>query len=441
VISPPHHPGIPERACLLLRQWRSQLQLSARESARLDADLLALDAQLKRLEQRRLRLAVFGRVGVGKSSLLNALAGAALFATDVAHGCTREPQLEPWPLAIPGLNGVDLVDTPGIDEVAAAERQRLAADLAVAADLVLFVVDSDLTSIDLEALEQLLERGKPLLVVLNRIDTWPAAEQELLLASIRRRLPPDSGDLGLVAVAAAPRQPQLLADGRVRSAATAPAIEALIAVLRPLLQQDGELLLAVNALREADRFQGTLQAGRLRQGRSGAQRLIGRYAALKAAGVAANPFVMVDLAAGLACDTALVVELSKLYGMPMAGSAARQLLLRLSAQGLLLGGAQFGIQAALSVIRQVLLAAAPLSGGLSLAPAAPVALAQAALAVHATQRTGRLTATALLTSQRRGGARPGALLRRLARQDARVGRWLHRWPTQNTPKPKAELLP
>ena len=441
MISPPHHPGIPERACLLLREWRRQLQLSGREETLLDADLLALDAQLKRLELRRLRLAVFGRVGVGKSSLLNALAGAVLFATDVAHGCTREPQLEPWPQTIPGLSGVDLVDTPGIDEVAAAERQRLAADLAVAADLVLFVVDSDLTSVDLEALQQLLERGKPLLLVLNRIDTWPAAEQEMLLTSIRRRLPADSRDLGLVAVAAAPRQPRLLADGRVRSEATAPAIEALIAVLRPLLHQDGELLLAVNALREADRFQAILQEGRLRKGRSEAQRLIGRYAAIKAAGVAANPFVMVDLAAGLACDTALVVELSKLYGMPMAGSAARQLMLRLSAQGLLLGGAQFGIQAALSVIRQVLLAAAPLSGGLSLAPAAPVALAQAALAVQATQRTGRLTAKALLTSQRRGGARPGALLRRLARQDARVGRWLHRWPPGSTPQPQPGLLP
>jgi hypothetical protein len=99
------------------------------------------------------------------------------------------------------------------------------------------------------------------------------------------------------------------------------------------------------------------------------------------------------------------------------------------------------LQAALSVIRQVLLAAAPLSGGLSLAPAAPVALAQAALAVHATQRTGRLTAKALLTSQRRGGARPGALLRRLARQDARVGRWLHRWPPGSTPQPQPGLLP
>ncbi|MFM8525839.1 MAG: DUF697 domain-containing protein, partial [Cyanobacteriota bacterium] len=401
----------------------------------------ALDHQLERLEQRRLRLAAFGRVGVGKSSLLNAMAGTELFATNVAHGSTRRQQIEPWPLAIDGLSGIDLLDTPGIDEVAAAERQRLAADLAVAADLVLFVVDSDLTSVDLEALEQLLQRGKPLVLVLNRLDTWPAAEQEALITSIRRRLPPVNGDLTLVAVAAAPRRPQLLSDGRVRSDPTAPQIDELIKVLRPLLHQDGALLLAINALREADRFQTLLLAGRLRLGQAGAGRLVGRYAALKAAGVAANPFVMLDLAAGLACDTALVVELSQLYGLPMAGSAARQLLLRLSAQGLLLSGAQLGIQATLSVIRQLLLAAAPLSGGLTLAPAAPVALAQAALAVQTTRRTARLTAMALINSQRRGGARPGALLRRLARQDERVGRWLHRWPGHLPAKPTVELLP
>ena len=441
MISSSPHPGIPERSSLLLRHWRGQLQLTSRERSLLKDDLHALDSQIGRLDQRRLRLAVFGRVGVGKSSLLNALTGTELFATNVAHGSTREQQVEPWPLAIDGLNGVDLMDTPGLDEVGAAERQRLAADLAIAADLVLFVVDSDLTSLDLEALEQLLQRGKPLLLVLNRIDTWPAGEHDALLASIRRRLPPVSGNLMLVAVAAAPRQAQLRADGRVRSEPSTPQIDGLIRVLRPLLNQEGELLLAINALREADRFHGLLLSGRLQLGRSAAGKLIGRYAALKAAGVAANPFVMLDLAAGLACDTALVVELSRLYGLPMAGAAARQLLLRLSAQGLLLGGAQLGIQATLSVIRQLLLAAAPLSGGLTLAPAAPVALAQAALAVQATQRTGRLTATALLNSQRRGGARPGALLRRLARQDERVGRWLQRWPSGTTPTAAKGLLP
>jgi hypothetical protein len=70
-----------------------------------------------------------------------------------------------------------------------------------------------------------------------------------------------------------------------------------------------------------------------------------------------------------------------------------------------------------------LLLAAPLSAGLSLAPAAPVAVAQAALAVHTTRRTGRLAARELLRHSQRGG-QPGALLRRLAGSDPQVRQWL-----------------
>ena len=80
----------------LLDQWRRQLQLSGREQSQLAGQLLALDRQLGRLQQRSLRVAVFGRVGVGKSSLLNALLGEAAFATDVAHGCTRHQQAQAW---------------------------------------------------------------------------------------------------------------------------------------------------------------------------------------------------------------------------------------------------------------------------------------------------------------------------------------------------------
>ena len=182
-------PSTPERCRQLLEQWRQQLPLSHRERSVLSGELAALDRQLHRLEQRRLKLAVFGRVGVGKSSLLNALLGHAAFATDVAHGCTRQQQQQPWHQAIPGLEEVVLVDTPGIDEIAAAGRARLAARVALGADLVVLVLDGDLTSVELEALETLLASGKPLLLVLNRCDCWTEAEQAALVASIRRRLP------------------------------------------------------------------------------------------------------------------------------------------------------------------------------------------------------------------------------------------------------------
>jgi GTP-binding protein Era len=416
-------PATPERCRLLLEQWRSQLQLSGREQSQLGGQLQALDHQLDRLEQRRLRVAVFGRVGVGKSSLLNALLGQAAFATDVAHGCTRHQEARAWDQPIAGLAQVELVDTPGIDEIAAAARARLAARVALSSDLVLLVLDGDLTSVEQDALSPLLASGKPLLLVLNRCDCWSEQQQTALIASIQRRLPVAARHLELIPVAAAPRQPELLADGRVRSVAQPPRVAPLRRALVDLLEQHGELLLALNALAGAERFHLALQRWRLGASRQAAQSLIGRFAAIKATGVAANPLVLLDLAGGLACDTALVLQLCQLYGLPMGGAGARQLLQRLSGHNALLGGAQLAIQLALGALRQLLLLGAPFTAGLSLASAAPVALAQAALAVHTTRLTGRLAAAELVRGAQRGG-RPGALLRRLAQSDPQVRLWL-----------------
>ncbi|MCP9805548.1 GTP-binding protein [Cyanobium sp. T1B-Tous] len=431
-------PATPERCRLLLEQWRSQLQLSGREQSQLAGQHQALDRQLERLRQRCLRVAVFGRVGVGKSSLLNALLGEEAFATDVAHGCTRHQEARTWHQPIEGLQRVELVDTPGIDEIAAAARARLAARVALGSDLVLLVLDGDLTSVEHDALAPLLASGKPLLLVLNRCDCWSEAEQAALVASIQRRLPAAARHLELIPVAAAPRQPELLADGRVRSVVQAPRVAPLQRALVSLLEQHGELLLALNALGAADRFHQALQRWRLGVSRRAAQSLIGRFAALKATGVAANPLVLLDLAGGLACDTALVLQLCQLYGLPMHGAGARQLLRRLSGHNALLGGAQLGIQLGLGALRQLLMVAAPFTGGLSLAPAAPVALAQAALAVHTTRLTGRLAAAELLRGAQSGG-RPGALLRRLAHSDPQVRLWLGERP--HPPANLQALLP
>jgi len=313
--------------------------------------------------------------------------------------------------------------------------------VALGSDLVLFVLDGDLTTPEAEALDHLLQGGTPLLLVVNRIDCWPPDELPALLASIRRRLPQAAAHLVPVAVAAAPRRAALQSDGRVRSEPSAARIEPLRRQLSDLLTTSGRLLLALNSLRAADRFSQSLHQWRLRRGREAAQGLIGRFAALKATSVAANPLALLDVAGGLAIDTTLVVQLCRLYGLNLDGAQARQMLGRISAQSALLGGAQLGIQLLLGGLRQLLLLAVPVSGGLSLAPAAPVAVAQAALAVAATRRTGRLAAHELLRSAQVGAARPGALLRRLARQDPEVHHWLQTWQGRGADPALQTLLP
>ena len=344
--------------------------------------------------------------------------------TDVLHGSTRHDHGVDWPTPIPGLGRVELIDTPGLDEIDGGDRARLALNVALKADLVLFVLDGDLSRSEQQALSRLLDQGQTVQLVLNRCDRWPRSEINALIRSVRRRLPDRFRHLPLTPVAAAPREPTIEPDGRICSSVQPPQIASLHDHLVALLQGSGVLLLALNTLRQADGFERSRQQLRLQQHRKTAQGLIGRYAAAKATGVAVNPILAIDLAGGMACDTALVMQLCRLYNLPMQRAGARQLLAQLTGQNALLGGVQLGLAA----LKQLLLLAAPLSAGLSLAPAAPIAVAQAALAVHATKRTGSLVAMELLNGLQRQAGQPGALLRRLAQQDPVVDHWLSMHP-------------
>ncbi len=412
----------------LLSKWRENLQISYREKSLLKGELINLDKHIHRLNERRLRISVFGRVGVGKSSLLNALLSEEIFATDVAHGCTRQIQTIQWEMNINQLKTVELLDTPGIDEISAAGRGRLAARIALQSDLILLVLDGDINHVELNALQALLRSGKPIVVVLNRCDQWTPKEKNELIKSIRNRLPKAAQQIQIEAVSAAPREVHLINNQKVRSHRCKPKVEGLRKYLIQILAQQGELLLALNTLRLADHFQNQLKQVRLKQNKTAAQGLIGRFAAIKASGIAANPLLLFDLAAGIAFDTALVMQLCKIYGIQMGGPAARRMLTRLSGHSILLGSAQLGIQLALSSLRQLLLIAAPFSGGLTLAPAAPVAIVQAVIAVHTTKLTGRMAATELMRGSNRRMAIPTTMLKYLANSDPQAKNWLGEWP-------------
>ena len=423
---------VADQVLALLQHWRQRLLLSPREQSRLGPHLRTVDHQLQRLARRRPRLVVFGRVGVGKSSVLNALLPAPSFAVDVAHGCTRQQQRAMWvpPSPIPGLQAVDLVDTPGLDEIQAAAQGRLARRLALGADLVLLVLGGDISAPEATALKELRHCGKPVLLVLNRADTWTAAERHHLVAAISGRVRQLMGDVVIqpspLVIAAAPRQPRQLPDGRIRSEAAPPQVQPLQEALLRLWHTDGNRLLALNSLQAAGRFQRLLMRCRLQQRRGRAQQLIGRYAAAKAAGLAVNPVMLIDVAGTATADTGLVMQLANLYSIPLpkAGPQRQALLRQLTTNLLWVGGVQLGLQGVLGFVKHLLLAAAPFTGGLSLAPAGPVALAQATLAVHTTRLLGRLTAHKLVAGEVLRLSPPATMMQHLIQQQRPHPPWL-----------------
>jgi small GTP-binding protein len=158
---------------------------------------------LQKLEHGEVHIAAFGRVGVGKSSVLNALLGEPRFSTSALHGETREAGYAVWQEERTG--GVYLVDTPGIDEIGGEQREAAAREAASRADLLLFVVEGDLTASEIAALDLLLEARRPVIVVLNKIDRYTDEERERLVARIAERTVGRVDPANIVPVSAAPR--------------------------------------------------------------------------------------------------------------------------------------------------------------------------------------------------------------------------------------------
>jgi GTPase len=294
----------------------------------LAADYTQVEAMLDKLERGDLHVSVFGRVSVGKSALLNALLGHDAFEVGVLHGTTRfsgSARVEEH-----SAGGVHLIDTPGIDEYEGEERERLAHEVATRSDLVLFVVDGDLTQTELEALDALLAEQRPLLLVLNKADRYTAGERAALLQRLaehaRGRVPLDN----IVSAAGLPAERVVVRiDGEGREAeqreARGPDIEALRTRMFEVLAAEGKTLAALNAALFAgdlaDRVSERIATARAEI----AARVIRSYCLGKGVAVALNPLPLADLVAAAGLDVALVMHLSRVYNLPMTRTEAGRL--------------------------------------------------------------------------------------------------------------------
>ena len=345
-------------------------------------DFTQVQALLDKLTAGELHIAVFGRVSVGKSALGNALLGRAAFATGVLHGTTKARNAERWH-EVAG-QGLRLIDTPGINELSGEERERLAFDVAAISDLVIFVVDGDMTQSELSALQTLGKTQRPLLLALNKADRYTADERERLLARLREHaaglVRPDD----VIACAALPAERivvQVAADGSESEARVpqAPDVAALDARVRAIAEREGKTLAALNAGLFAgdlsDRVAVRVAAAR----RDLAQRVIRNYCLAKGVAVALNPVPVADLLAAASLDAALVLHLGKVYGMPLTRSEAGTLIATICAQLAALMSAIWGVHLVSSALKGV-------SAGLTTVVTAG---AQGALAWYATELVGK----------------------------------------------------
>ncbi|MEO0575244.1 MAG: GTP-binding protein [Pseudomonadota bacterium] len=373
-----------------------------RESLR--GDYVQVRAMLEKLEHGHLHIAAFGRVSTGKSSLLNALVGEAVFNVSALHGETRHSEMAALDERAAG--GIFVIDTPGIDEADGAARERAAHEVAGRADIIIFVVDSDLTDSEFSALQTLAALPPPVLLALNKSDRYSASELALLLNAITERVAPFLAAERVLAVCANPRAVPMVvldADGNERETLReqAPDIEALRELLWHIAERDGKTLAALNAsLFAADLSDKVGQ--RLIAARSEvADRLVRTYCVGKGVAVALNPIPVADLLAAAAIDIGMVVHLSRVFALPLSRNDAGKLVRVITGEAIALMGSVWAVHFISSALK---VGTAGLSTALT-------AVAQGAVAYYGTYVIGQVAREYLAAGCSWGDAGPKTVVR------------------------------
>ncbi len=387
-----------------LRELVEDTSIPAAVRAELAAEFAEIDSISAKLRSGQIHIAAFGRVGVGKSSLLNALLQRQGFATSPLHGHTRHEERAAWQSLRDGQ--VMLIDTPGIDELGGADREALAHAVSRRADVTLMVCEGDLTDSEYQALRALCEANRTVMLVLNKSDRYSGQELEMLLDRLAERcadlLPRDL----IIAASAAPRPQTVIhvdAEGgevtgqRQRS----PDIAALRERLWAILEREGHALAALNAALFAAELDEKVATRIVNARKTVAEQIIRKYCVAKGVLVAMNPVPVADLLAAAGTDIALVIHLGELYGFQLSRREAARLLLTISAQLIALMGAYWGVNLVTSALKTA-------SVGLS---TALTATTQGALAWYATYVTGRMAQTWFSRGKSWGSAGPRSTAR------------------------------
>ena len=362
-------------------------------------DYNQLQIMLDKLEQGHIHIAVFGRVSVGKSSLLNALLDKKCFGVSLFHGETKKTGMSQWDEYADG--NIYLIDTPGINEIDGEERERMAHEVANRVDLLLFVVDSDLTDVELQALKTVSKMQRPILLVVNKADQYSDQEILELRTILRERTKGIIAPENIVFAAAQPTKQTVIyvdENGNEQESVRQRPVDVINVKSRlwDILEAEGQTLSALNASLFAGNLSAEVGQRILATRQEIGKKTIHYYCLGKGLAVALNPIPVVDLLAAAAIDVTMILHLSKIYGLPMSRFEAGELIKTIISQLILLMGTTWATHLVSSVLKLG-------SGGVS---TALTATTQGAISWYSTLVVGKVAEAWLSNGKSWGDAGP-----------------------------------
>ncbi len=381
---------------LLLKKWWESVDLTNYEKSFFNREIISFNQQLLRLKEKKIRIGTYGKSGVGKSSILNSLLKKEIFKTDIINGSTRKIQSEEWVLKDQTLRSIELLDSPGFDFCEIKSPDKIYSYINHS-DLILFIVSGDLNRNELSEINSFIKNGKKIILILNKIDLFNNDELKEIIENIKLKLPKD---LNIPMV--------INHENNLKNYIT------------KIINQYGEIFITLNSIQLADKLFLRIKEQRLTRRKKLAQSTIGKFSTIKASAVALNPFILFDIAGSFALDTALISELSKIYGLNLKGESTRRIFKNITINNLYLGVTQVGVNTSFNLIRKMILLTAPLTNGLTLLSYGPIAIIQAAIAVYSTKILGKLAAKEILIRSKVSLIEPFIMIQNLTLDEPEV---------------------
>jgi uncharacterized protein len=275
-----------------------QLAIESPQSGQIDSfrqQLTQAEANLTRPER---QITITGGHRVGKSSLLKIL--------------TTNPIPAATPLRYTETPALFTSGTQGDTATATAEQ------LALNADLVLFLTNGDLTATEYKYLSRLQQAQQRVVLLLNQSDRYLPEERQLILQKLQMVVAGTIKPQDIVATSTAPtpiKVRSLQADGTSIERLEIPPVEItdLQHQLTEILATEGEKLVWANTYRQLTGVRVAAKSALNRVRRDRALPTIDRNQWIVGAAAFANPVPVLDLLATAAVNAQMVVDLGAIY--------------------------------------------------------------------------------------------------------------------------------